>query len=525
MSLRKIHEGMIDSSFLADINQRLEDSNQSVEDINQRVENVNQMIENMNQTIGDINHTIGGMNQTLETLRQQIEGSNSYTHPDTHPASMIIEDAQRRFVTDLEKSNWNNKASNALATSTLNGLMSSVDKVKLDGIITGATKVDVVDNLTTKDSTKALSAKKGSELKEQLDSNIQTLNQSLSNKASNEIATTSTNGLMSSSDKSKLNSIETGANNYTHPSTHPASIITEDSNRRFVTTTEIGNWNSHMTDLSHVFYASSTNSSNAYSVSIPAITRYVEGIAIAVKINAQNTGASTININGMGAKSIVKSNGLVLSSGNLKANSVYTLRYNGVNFFLQGEGGEYGTAVATDVLQGKTIGTDNGIVTGTMPNRGTWTTMPSQTGAVYIPAGYHNGNGYVTKVQPRYYEDTSVRTFNYSYDNTTGGTLLVFPSTTFNCGFRPYVWSIQVQLAFNYYSSMINFVLTWDEGSSYPMSSDFFTGSSALGNFWYNGSTCTVSNTGVTITGLNFMGQQWYSSLSASVKFRAIGAY
>ena len=39
-------------------------------------------------------------------------------------------------------------------------------------------------------------------------------------------ATTSTAGLMSASDKSKLNSIAANANNYTHPSTHPASMIT-----------------------------------------------------------------------------------------------------------------------------------------------------------------------------------------------------------------------------------------------------------------------------------------------------------
>ena len=39
-------------------------------------------------------------------------------------------------------------------------------------------------------------------------------------------ATTSTAGLMSASDKVKLNSIASNANNYTHPSTHPATMIT-----------------------------------------------------------------------------------------------------------------------------------------------------------------------------------------------------------------------------------------------------------------------------------------------------------
>lgn len=39
-------------------------------------------------------------------------------------------------------------------------------------------------------------------------------------------ATTTTAGLMSASDKVKLNNIADNANNYTHPSTHPASMIT-----------------------------------------------------------------------------------------------------------------------------------------------------------------------------------------------------------------------------------------------------------------------------------------------------------
>ena len=39
-------------------------------------------------------------------------------------------------------------------------------------------------------------------------------------------ATTTTAGLMSASDKVKLNGIAANANNYTHPSTHPASMIT-----------------------------------------------------------------------------------------------------------------------------------------------------------------------------------------------------------------------------------------------------------------------------------------------------------
>jgi hypothetical protein len=79
----------------------------------------------------------------------------------------------------------------------------------------------------------------------------------------------------------------------------------------------------------------------------------------------------TINVNGLGARPIKKPNGNDIAAGNLKANSVYTVRYNGTNFILQGEGGEYGTADPSDVIKGKTIGTEEGIKTGTLELTGT----------------------------------------------------------------------------------------------------------------------------------------------------------
>lgn len=58
------------------------------------------------------------------------------------------------------------------------------------------------------------------------------------NKAPKNVATTSANGLMSSTDKKKLDGVETGANKYTHPTSHPAAMITEDASHRFLTDAE-----------------------------------------------------------------------------------------------------------------------------------------------------------------------------------------------------------------------------------------------------------------------------------------------
>ena len=46
-------------------------------------------------------------------------------------------------------------------------------------------------------------------------------------------------------EKNKLSGIEAGANKYTHPSSHPASMITESTSRRFVSDTEKSTWNNN----------------------------------------------------------------------------------------------------------------------------------------------------------------------------------------------------------------------------------------------------------------------------------------
>ncbi|MSU01922.1 hypothetical protein [Tissierella pigra] len=142
----------------------------------------------------------------------------------------------------------------------------------------------------------------------------------------------------------------------------------------------------------HAGYGTASGTNAKVITLSPAPTSYKEGMTVAFKNTTQNSGAVTINVNGLGAKTVLKSNGNALSSGNLKANSIYTVRYNGTSFILQGEGGEYGTALASDVLTGKTIGTEEGIVTGTMPNRGAPAqTITTQGGQYNISPGYYSG--------------------------------------------------------------------------------------------------------------------------------------
>jgi hypothetical protein len=126
----------------------------------------------------------------------------------------------------------------------------------------------------------------------------------------------------------------------------------------------------------------------------PAPSSYYEGLCFAFRNEVQNTGPVTINVNGLGAKSIKKPNGNDLAPGNLKAGSVYTVRYNGTNFILQGSDSS-GDAMPEHVLAGKTFSNDSDTgITGTMPNQGKKILTPTTTN-IAIPQGYHDGTGYV----------------------------------------------------------------------------------------------------------------------------------
>ncbi|MBP2002560.1 hypothetical protein J2Z69_003646 [Paenibacillus shirakamiensis] len=113
----------------------------------------------------------------------------------------------------------------------------------------------------------------------------------------------------------------------------------------------------HLADYTlQVPYAVATGTANTYAITLP-IASLVTGMAVTVKLNVDSTGAATLNWSGKGAKGIKKANGT--DATNLKANGVYTLRYDGTAFILQGEGGG-GTVQADQVESGYTFTNDYG---------------------------------------------------------------------------------------------------------------------------------------------------------------------
>ncbi|WP_211093588.1 hypothetical protein [Cohnella fermenti] len=222
---------------------------------------------------------------------------------------------------------------------------------------------------------------------------------------------------------------------------------------------------SHVSDLtSHVPYAAATGSANTYAVTLsPAPSSLTAGLALAAQISTANTGASTINVNGLGAKSILTSKGAALTSGKLVAGGVYTLRYNGTAFILQGEGGEYGTAAAAQVLSGYTVGTEAGVVAGSMVNRSGETSALSSsisgtTLRLLASQGYRNGaSDYVT------ISDNNFLSANIRKNISVLGLMGTYSPTVENLGFDTPLWRVR-RTSFNW---IANSIAVDDNGNSY----------------------------------------------------------
>lgn len=82
-------------------------------------------------------------------------------------------------------------------------------------------------------------------------------------------------------------------------------------------------------------YYEAAGTANALVVTMsPPITAYTAGLSVSVKIAEDNTGATTININGVGTVPLKRFDGQDLEAGDLKAGMVALIVHNGTQFRL-----------------------------------------------------------------------------------------------------------------------------------------------------------------------------------------------
>ncbi len=75
---------------------------------------------------------------------------------------------------------------------------------------------------------------------------------------------------------------------------------------------------------------------NTYTVTISGVASYTEGDVYAVKFTNANDDDSTININGLGAKTLVKQLNIQVTGGDIESGQQFILIYDGTNFQMIG---------------------------------------------------------------------------------------------------------------------------------------------------------------------------------------------
>ena len=186
---------------------------------------------------GVVTQEINGlMSSTDKTKLDGIaEGANNYVLPDTLPASMIVPDEQHQFVNLTEKASYADKYTKA---ETQNLITTSIQNANTDGMIWQKDVNSFSDIATTYPD-----PKKGWTVSVNDTGKIYRYNGTewipLSGSGSTyQLVTQTEDGLMAATDKTKLDGIEAGANNYVLPNTLPANMITTTDDKQFISSVE-----------------------------------------------------------------------------------------------------------------------------------------------------------------------------------------------------------------------------------------------------------------------------------------------
>ncbi len=86
-----------------------------------------------------------------------------------------------------------------------------------------------------------------------------------------------------------------------------------------------------------ILYAASTSAANTYTATLsPSPSTIPTGMQIRINFTNANTSSATLNINGLGAKSILREDGSALVAGDINAGTIVDLEYNGTHWRLTG---------------------------------------------------------------------------------------------------------------------------------------------------------------------------------------------
>jgi hypothetical protein len=109
-------------------------------------------------------------------------------------------------------------------------------------------------------------------------------------------------------------------------------------------------------DQGYIYLSSVSGSDTITANTSPATTAYIAGQAYRFVASGDNTGAATINLNGLGAKGVAKGAAEPLQAGDLRSGAGYTIVYDGTQFLLLNPSLSAIQSVSSAALQDSALG-------------------------------------------------------------------------------------------------------------------------------------------------------------------------
>lgn len=130
--------------------------------------------------------------------------------------------------------------------------------------------------------------------------------------------------------------------------------------------------NRQLQPLGVLYFVDSGSANAVVGTPSPALSAYVApSLVIFKKMSAPNTGAMTINLNGLGSVALVDNTGAALSSGAVLGNSLYVASFDGGQYRLLGGAATYTSVSTLTANSGDMVAVDTGGVVNFRTARGT----------------------------------------------------------------------------------------------------------------------------------------------------------
>lgn len=149
-------------------------------------------------------------------------------------------------------------------------------------------------------------------------------------------------------------------------------------------------------------YYADTGSANTIVVTVPSplVATYGTGLPLQILVAVNNTGATTINVNGLGAEALKYQDGSAMVSGQLTAGGIINVMYDGTNFQLLSTGAPGVTSVIAGTGISVSAATGNVTITNTAGAGSSGTFTGTLSGMTATTTGTFNyvsaTNGLVT---------------------------------------------------------------------------------------------------------------------------------